>query len=257
MSTLKTLSMLQVEQPTTSFQGNWFQPMDLGWDIEIGWKKYTFWIPFSYFLDTLKKKRVLFNITPTALKLLPAISELEEVKWLHTWYDTVLSLAKEYRRLWMKSIIIWNATKFLSDGYLIVSDKKEPDVWLDSIYGENVTFDDILFWRATLVKKNPQIVDVKIISRQDVDKVREALGLSNVATQTLDELKWIVKRLWLIRNVRELTSNQARTYYLRLITDYTSKKTTLWRDLTDKEKDEVISVVNEFIDSIASLVTRF
>lgn len=255
---MKTLTML-MQEGNTNFNGRGFQPINLNTEITINNKNYTFWIPFSYYLDVNKKRRIQFTIKQSALLLFPHISLLEDEKWVTTWYNLILELTKKYNHIWviMINTILRSTNQLILDWYLVEKKVKELGVpSLGEVYWVETSFDDLLTWKVRLGSQNRHIVDVKIISRVQVDVARKALGLSNIATQTLGELKWIVRRLGLAEGVRELSSNQARTYYLRLITDYTSRKNSVGRDLLPVEKQEVIKNVNDFIDAVANLVTR-
>lgn len=263
MKSLKTLIMLMQEwnqEWNKNFLWTGFQPIDLDTSFKFNWKEYIFGIPFTYYLDINKKKKINFQIKESVISLFPYINLLEEEKWIFSWYNLILELTKKYKRGNLKETIINNiinnTKQLIQDNYLI---EKKTNIKTESILSEiyevsDINFDDLLTWKTSLIKENKNIVGIKVISKEQVNAVRKSLGLNNISIQTLAQLKWIVKSLGLIEEVRELNSNQARTYYLRLITDYISRKISLGRDLTNNEKKEIVKSVNEFIDAIANFV---
>lgn len=252
---MKTLTMLMKENSIT-FNGKWFQPINLKEKIEKNWKEYVFWIPFIYFLTDSNKRRVQFSIDSLILRNFPNSTLLEDQYWLSSAYDLCLELTKKYISINIVRYIQSNIDLFITAGYLI--EKRNTNVlsWsqlFENLFWKDIDFNDLTSWKVKPLKDD-SFWKIEILTREDVKKTKELLGITNYENERLETLKAVLMKLGVYKWVRNLNSNQARTYYIRIINDVTLKRNEVKRELTDDEKDIIVTRMNNVIDSIANLI---
>jgi len=249
------ITLLQLSE-SSGFEGTWFQPLYknlLIWD-----KKYTFWLPFNYFTTQEWKRKIQIKMSQVLLVFFPSFHLLSEVKWTFTIYNLILELKKKYSTNTVQRILMNQYQWFLKEGYLIEhkANENRQIQWVDLFdkYFWDETFESLTSETTDLFSKESKRSErIEVIDKEEFKNTRKNLWITDLWLLWISDLKNILIKEGYSKDVRNLTSENSKSYYLQILTNWVTLKIQLGRDLTNTEKEEIVKKSNDLIDQLITL----